>query len=181
ASRKHNNANTLSRLHDLENEIEVKILDTAQAKEAKNEMKVAQQELLRRRIYKKLDVNMKTRQKINLELYEVVNFISEIESEEKQQEKEVQVCMVNTIYQPSISPIPEVAMSQNSSNKEGPSDTDQPTVYHLEFITLPLVASNPTDLITLQQWVAESTRESGLDPGEAKVEYKNEEEKYSEQ
>ncbi|CAG8774738.1 5853_t:CDS:2, partial [Dentiscutata erythropus] len=129
ASKKHNNANVLLRLHNLENEVKVRALE---ADLEKIKVKLSKGEKVIQELASK-----KTRQRINLELHEVVNLISEMKSEEKQQEEE------------------------NSSNEEGLSDTDQPTVYHLEFITFPLIANDPTDLITLQQWVAEGAEEAG--------------------
>lgn len=36
-------------------------------------------------------------------------------------------------------------------------------VYHIEFATFPLIANDPMDLITLQQWVAEGAQRAGLD------------------
>ncbi|CAG8723019.1 819_t:CDS:2 [Dentiscutata erythropus] len=202
ASKKHNNADMLSRLHDLKNEVEVKALDTTQEK-ARNEMTGGP------------PPRMVTR-----ELNEVVNLIGEIKSEE--QEKEVQVCMVNAIYEP-MSPIHEVATPQNSSDEEESLRRNiallienrsefvpimvfelissrrcrrlvfaktcmdnghkyflyvhltlgthyaarqlnlRQAVYHIEFLTFPLIANDPEDLIILQQWVAEGAEEAGLD------------------
>ncbi|CAG8730057.1 15360_t:CDS:2 [Cetraspora pellucida] len=36
-------------------------------------------------------------------------------------------------------------------------------VYLMEFITFPLVANDPTDLITLKDWVTEGAQQEGLD------------------
>ncbi|CAG8504950.1 17800_t:CDS:2 [Gigaspora rosea] len=74
----------------------------------------AQQELLQRKIQRELDMDMRTRQKINLELHEVVNSLKGIEPKERNEE--VNINMVNITNEP-LSPIPEELMPPNSDEE----------------------------------------------------------------
>ncbi|CAG8605092.1 10126_t:CDS:2, partial [Gigaspora rosea] len=179
----------------------------------------AQQKLLQRKIQKELDVDMGTKQRINLELHKVVNSLKNIKPEEE--EEDAQVCLVNATYEPMLL-ISEELTPPNSDDKEktitdenndqlGSDEPDKtsvivfelmsprcrrrlvfvkacvdngheyhlylhPTlgmhyaarrldlrraVYHLEFITFPLIANDPMDLITLQHWVTKGAQRAG--------------------
>ncbi|RIB09130.1 hypothetical protein C2G38_2044576 [Gigaspora rosea] len=84
-------------------------------------LEAAQQELLRKRIQEELDVDMGTRQKISLELHEVVNSLKEKKNEKR--DEEVHVYMANTVYEP-LSPIPE-ELTPPSSDNEGELSTSE--------------------------------------------------------
>ncbi|CAG8575262.1 19451_t:CDS:2, partial [Gigaspora rosea] len=85
-------------------------------------LNAAQQELLRRKIQKELDVDIGTRQKINLELHEVDNSSKGTKTEEESEE--ARVCMVNAAYEP-LSPISKESTPPNSNiEKELTADED---------------------------------------------------------
>ncbi|CAG8679672.1 13353_t:CDS:2 [Dentiscutata erythropus] len=81
-----------------------------------------------------------------------------------------------------MSTIPEVATPQivvmKESNYPITTPTKQQAIYHLEFLTFPLIANDSMDLITLQQWVAEGAKEADSGSGVLATKIKIDHEEY---